>query len=76
MVMKDEAERARVGELSHPSKDLHFPSKDLKLPAQKKVLVVYDGDILKEGVHCNIKLALITFGCKCFSVTSDNLSMK
>ena len=51
MVMKDEAERGRVRDVSLSSKDLHFPSKDLELPSLKEVLVMYDGDILKDGVH-------------------------
>ena len=53
MVMKDEAERGRVRDVSLSSKDLHFPSKNLELPSLKEVLVMYDGDILKDGVHCN-----------------------
>ena len=39
MVMKDEAERGRMGELFFPSKNLKLSSKDLNL--QEEVLVMY-----------------------------------
>ena len=44
MVMKDKAERGRMGDIFLPSKNINLPSKDLKLPSRKEVLVMYDSD--------------------------------